>query len=194
MTGPKARGGPGLLRIIGGQWRSRRLRFTPGEGLRPTADRTRETLFNWLAPVIRGARCADLFAGSGALGLEALSRGAGHCDFVETNPTAAGVLVNHLRELDALDRGACYRQSAQSFLREATEAYDVVFIDPPFGQGLAAACCELLASRDLLRPGAFIYLESGGEEPPPPLPEDWMLHREKRHGGVAVRLMRRGTS
>lgn len=189
MTRSKPRGATGQLRIIGGQWRGRRLRFTPAEGLRPTADRTRETLFNWLAPIIGGARCADLFAGSGALGLEALSRGAFYCDFVEANPAAAAELEDHLRALDATARGRCHRQTAESFLRCAGEPYDVVYIDPPFGRDLAAGCCALLAQRHLLRTGGYVYLESSVQEPLPPLPRAWRVHREKRSGGVVYRLL-----
>ena len=103
-TGRAASAGRSQLRIIGGQWRGRKLTFTPAEGLRPTTDRVRETLFNWLAPFIFGARCADLFAGSGALGLEALSRGAAHCDFVDSAKAAGRQIAGHLETLGASDR------------------------------------------------------------------------------------------
>jgi len=190
MARSNRRARAGVLRIIGGQWRGRRLHFTPADGLRPTADRTRETLFNWLAPDIHGARCADLFAGSGALGLEALSRGALSCDFVEAHAATASELAARLRALDAGERARCHRQSAESFLHGAGEPYDVVFIDPPFGRDLAAGCLALLARRDLLRRGAAVYLETAAE-PPPPMPPHWHVHREQRAGGVALRLLRR---
>ena len=130
-----ARGGKGgghsQLRIIGGQWRGRKLAFTPEDGLRPTADRVRETLFNWLAADIHGARCLDLFAGSGALGLEALSRGAAHCDFVDHSSRACRQIETHLALLEAADRGHCHPVGAEPFLRGAQQAYDIVFLDPP---------------------------------------------------------------
>jgi 16S rRNA G966 N2-methylase RsmD len=110
---------PGRLRIIGGQWRGRRLQFPAVEGLRPTPDRVRETLFNWLAPTIHGARCADLFAGSGALGLEALSRGAASCDFVDTSGAAVRAIASHLQSLDAEARGRCYRARAADYINRA---------------------------------------------------------------------------
>ena len=141
----KAAAGPSQLRIIGGQWRGRKLRFDPAPGLRPTTDRIRETLFNWLAPEIHGARCADLFAGSGALGLEALSRGAALCDFVDTSPAALRQLQAHLEVLDALDRGHCHAGPAEQFLAAADSVYDLVFIDPPFGESLVEPTCRQLS-------------------------------------------------
>ncbi|MBN7797266.1 16S rRNA (guanine(966)-N(2))-methyltransferase RsmD [Parahaliea mediterranea] len=182
------RGGDSRLRIIGGRWRGRKLAFTPAEGLRPTTDRVRETLFNWLAPDIRDARCLDLFCGSGALGLEALSRGARHCDFVDTNSGNLQRVVAHLETLEARSMGTCHGGPADRFLEQAAPGWDIVFIDPPFEQGLAAPACRLLDQRKLLRPGARIYLETGAGEASPELPADWHLHREKRAGGVIYRL------
>jgi 16S rRNA (guanine966-N2)-methyltransferase len=180
----------GELRIIGGQWRGRRLRFSPATGLRPTADRIRETLFNWLAPEINGACCLDLFAGSGALGLEALSRGAGHCDFVDVSAEAMRTIQSHLVALDAIDRASCHTTSAQDMLRAGTERYDIVFVDPPFGQALAGPACTLLDRQDRLSPGALVYLETGADESLPELPDAWVEHRDKRAGGVSYRLFR----
>jgi len=188
MAKTRTHGRSGQLRIIGGTWRGRKLRFSPAEGLRPTADRTRETLFNWLAPVVAGARCADLFAGTGALGLEALSRGARHCDFVEPAPRTAAELEAHLRALGANDTGRCHRQTAENFLRSTQGAFDLVFIDPPFAQGHVGPACAALARRALLAPGAHIYLETGAAEPLPPLPPNWQVYRQKLSGGVACHL------
>lgn len=189
MSGTTSRADkPRQVRIIGGRWRGRKLAFTPAEGLRPTGDRIRETLFNWLAPHIVGARCADLFAGSGALGLEALSRGASHCDFVDTSGAALAQITEHLRTLGATDTGACHRVSAQQFLQQATRAYDVVFIDPPFNQKLVDPVCALLAGTRRLSDAACIYVETAIAEPTPEVPPDWTLHREKVAGGVAYRL------
>ncbi len=179
----------GVLRIIGGRWRGRKLRFTAAEGLRPTADRTRETLFNWLAPHIQGARCADLFAGSGALGLEALSRGAAHCDFVDASRPAVSAIAAHLQALDAGESGQCHAVTAEDFLRRAREPWDLIFVDPPFDRDLAAGSLALLAERGLLLPGALVYLEIGGSESRPELPDGWGIHREKTAGGVTYRLL-----
>ncbi|MEQ9464212.1 MAG: 16S rRNA (guanine(966)-N(2))-methyltransferase RsmD [Haliea sp.] len=180
----------GLLRIIGGRWRGRKLRFTAAEGLRPTPDRVRETLFNWLAADIREARCLDLFSGSGALGLEALSRGAAQCDFVDSNPGSLAQIRRHLQTLEATTAGSCHAARASDFLARADKPWDIVFIDPPFGQGLVAPACELLQSRGLLAGGASIYIETGSGDSLPALPEAWQLHRDKTAGAVNYRLYR----
>jgi len=176
------------LRIIGGQWRGRRLNFLPAEGLRPTSDRVRETLFNWLAPTIHGARCLDLFAGSGALGLEALSRGAASCDFVDAAPAAIRQIQQHLEILGALSSGRCHPVPALTFLQQAPGGYDVVFIDPPFGKGLVLPVCERLAAPGMVVGGGRIYIETAAREVLPRLPDNWLLHREKTAGDVAYRL------
>ncbi len=178
----------GQLRIVGGQWRGRKLSFRAAEGLRPTTDRVRETLFNWLQGVTPGARCADLFAGSGALGLEALSRGAAHCDFIDTSSAALGQIEGHLRALGASEQGRFHCQSAASFLQRAQGTYDIVFIDPPFASDLVQTCCDLLAERRLLAEEARVYVETAAGAPPPRVPAHWALHRDKRAGGVAYRL------
>ena len=184
----KGAGKQGQLRIIGGQWRGRKLSFTPAEGLRPTSDRVRETLFNWLAPYIQGARCADLFAGSGALGLEALSRGACHCDFVDTSKTALAQIGRHLTTLGATAAGQCHSSSALQFLQGTSEPYDLVFIDPPFGRELVDPTCTILAARKLLVAGALAYVETAATEPLPGTPIGWSPHRDKTAGGVTYRL------
>lgn len=181
---------PSTLRIIGGQWRGRRLSFTPAEGLRPTADRVRETLFNWLAPSIHGARCLDLFAGSGALGLEALSRGAASCDFVDTSATALRQIEQHLRTLQAETRAHCHCAAASTFLQGACGSYDVVFIDPPFGKALVDPVCARLAAAELVADGGLVYVETAVRDPAPGVPANWRLHREKVAGEVSYRLFR----
>ncbi|MFV0275915.1 MAG: 16S rRNA (guanine(966)-N(2))-methyltransferase RsmD [Parahaliea sp.] len=175
------------LRIIGGQWRGRKLDFVPADGLRPTTDRVRETLFNWLAPDLHGARCLDLFSGSGALGLEALSRGAASCDFVDTNSATLGQITRHLDSLGARERARCHTGAALDFLLGSTGRWDIVFIDPPFGQSLATPVCQQLA-QGRLGHDARIYLESSRQEAPPEPPGQWRLHREKTAGGVCYRL------
>jgi len=178
----------GELRIIGGQWRSRKLGFFPAEGLRPTPDRVRETLFNWLSPVIRDARCADLFAGSGALGLEALSRGACHCDFIDISSTALSQVSQHLATLQATQYGACHPGSAEQFLLGADGPLDIIFIDPPFGLSLVGPVCQALSTSTALAEEAWVYIETPKGEALPALPENWQLHRDKKAGDVAYRL------
>lgn len=185
---PRSAGGPGRLRIIGGTWRGRKLDFSAAPGLRPTPDRIRETVFNWLATQIDQAHCADLFAGSGALGLEALSRGAAHCDFVDSNGQTMGQIRKHLATLSALSQAKCINDRAASFLQSSDTPYDIVFMDPPFGMGLATEVCDLLARRHLLNPGALIYLETGISDEAHNIPLNWRLHREKTSGEVRFRL------
>jgi len=183
------RGGRNRLRIIGGQWRGRRLEFPDAPGLRPTPDRVRETLFNWLQAEIHGARCLDLFAGSGALGLEALSRGADRCIFVEEHRAACEAIEGHLRALRC-DDARVVQMPVQSFLSRGpgSARYDVVFLDPPFGQGLIGESIQLLTAKDWLASGARIYLESESQLRQLPLPADWRLLKEKTSGQVTYRL------
>jgi len=176
------------LRIIAGRWRGRKLTFIPAEGLRPTSDRVRETLFNWLSPAINDARCADLFAGSGALGLEALSRGARFCDFIDTSQGAVRQIGEHLRKLEAVSQGDCHCLSASQYLTTVQQQLDIAFIDPPFGKGLVLPTCLELAASDLLSPQALVYVESPAEEALTNLPSGWQAHREKIAGNVAYRL------
>ncbi|MDO8860182.1 16S rRNA (guanine(966)-N(2))-methyltransferase RsmD [Haliea sp. E1-2-M8] len=183
----------GLLRIIGGRWRGRKLRFTGAEGLRPTPDRVRETLFNWLAADIREARCLDLFSGSGALGIEALSRGAAHCDFVDNNPASIAQIRRHLQDLAAETLGSCHLAGAGDFLARADNPWDIVFIDPPFGRALVAPACEVLEARGLLAASACVYIETGAGDVVPEPPGSWHLHRDKTAGAVSYRLYRNRT-
>jgi 16S rRNA (guanine966-N2)-methyltransferase len=184
----KGHGRQSQLRIIGGQWRGRKLGFAPEPGLRPTTDRVRETLFNWLAPHIHGARCADLFAGSGALGLEALSRGAAHCDFVDVSARVTQQISRILETLGAADRASCHCAEAAQFLAQATGAFDLVFVDPPFGSSLATSTCQALSREGLLAGGALVYVETAADNPPPAVPQGWTQHRCKASGGVSYRL------
>jgi 16S rRNA (guanine966-N2)-methyltransferase len=176
------------LRVIGGQWRGRKLSFTPEDGLRPTPDRVRETLFNWLAGALSGARCADLFAGSGALGLEALSRGAAKVDFVDTSSGAIAQIKSHLSVLDANASAHCHTGTAEQFLSLAKSPYDIVFIDPPFSQQLVEPACANLAKSSLLQSGSRVYVEMASTENAPDVPFNWTLHRDKTAAGVAYRL------
>jgi 16S rRNA (guanine966-N2)-methyltransferase len=188
---PRTRaGGRNELRIIGGNWRGRRVRFPPLEALRPTPDRVRETLFNWLQPVIAGSHCLDLYAGSGALGLEALSRGAARVVFVDHE---AGV-IEHLRSTLSLlkaEGGVPKLAEARHYLESPAEAFDVVFLDPPFAYETLPTICSLLEARRWLKPGAFIYLERPSREGVPTLPDGWLLHRTGRAGEVGYHLAHR---
>jgi len=189
---PASRGASArVLRIIGGSWRGRKLRFPPGTSIRPTPDRVRETLFNWLAARIPGARCLDLFAGSGALGLEALSRGAAHVSFVEQDREAARALAATLAEWGARSTEV-ERTDARLYLARTPRPFDLVFLDPPFDSGLLPEAAALLESRGWLAPGALVYLESAARAALPPLPAAWTPLKEKRAGEVGYHLYARG--
>jgi 16S rRNA (guanine966-N2)-methyltransferase len=181
------------LRIIGGQWRGRKLSFPTLEGLRPTPDRVRETLFNWLNSAVPGARCLDLFAGSGALGLEAVSRGAAHTDLVDSAAAVCQQLNQHLQTLGT-SKARAHQATAVQWLQQrganSTAGYDIIFLDPPFHQQLAAHCIELIDQHQLLAPTAWVYLEMNSDEAMPALPANWQAHREKNAGQVCYRLFR----
>jgi 16S rRNA (guanine966-N2)-methyltransferase len=179
---------PHQLRIIGGRWRGTRLRFPPVDAIRPTPDRVRETLFNWLAPVIGGARCLDLFAGSGALGLEALSRGASDVVFVDRDARIADYLRETLARLKG--QGTVLAGDAERSLDGIPGPFDVVFLDPPFAQGRVPPLLDKLVARGLLAQGAFVYIETEAEAGEPVLPAGWILHRTGRAGKVGYHLAR----
>lgn len=179
-------GGRQQLRIIGGQWRGRKLCFPDEEGLRPSPDRIRETLFNWLQPVIAGARCLDLFAGSGALGFEALSRGAAEVVFVDRNRRVVEQLKANVALLKA--EGAQVLQAdGLQYLKGPARPFDVIFLDPPFRQALLAPCIEGLQG-GWLDARSLIYIETERELAEPPLPAGWALHRSKQAGQIAYHL------
>src|SRR6188768_4242031 len=146
------------LRIIGGDWRGRRIRFPGKGGIRPTPDRVRETLFNWLMAKVPGSRCLDLFAGSGALGLEALSRGAAHATFVERDRENAARLRETTAEL-APGRAAVVEADALAWLAVPRSPFDIVFLDPPFAAGVLAEAMQRLDVRGILAPDAYVYVE-----------------------------------
>jgi 16S rRNA (guanine966-N2)-methyltransferase len=179
----------GVLRIIGGRWRGRRIAVPDQPGLRPTPDRVRETLFNWLQPVIVDARCLDLFAGSGALAIEALSRGAAEVVAVEQNPLVADGLREMADKLGASGL-EIMRDDARAYLERVPRPFDVVFIDPPFGSTLLSRMLWLLEPGWLASP-AWIYLECAPGQDEEPLPEAWEILRHKRAGEVIYRLARR---
>jgi 16S rRNA (guanine966-N2)-methyltransferase len=177
---------PGRVRIVGGSLRNSRLSVPSVDGLRPTPERVRETVFNWLAPVIAGARCLDLCAGTGALGIEALSRGAAAVSFVERDAGLAQALRANLARLGV--SGEVVVADAQTWLRDPPRAYDVVFLDPPFALDLWAVLARQLETGGWLAAGARIYVEWPGAVPPA-LPPSWRVHREGRAGVVHYALM-----
>lgn len=192
------------LRIIGGRWRGRRLHFPPVSDLRPSPDRVRETVFNWLQPFLPGARCLDLFAGSGALGLESLSRGAAELVLVDRDPRVVASLRDNIQRLQAAG-AMVVRADARHYLRRSrgeagapivrsappAPMFDVVFLDPPYRSSLVEPCARMLDALGWLAPGAHIYLETAAADAPPVLPESWLLVRTRQAGQVGYHLAER---
>lgn len=177
------------LRVIGGQWRGRKLQFPDRPGLRPTGDRVRETLFNWLGPHLHNAKCLDLFAGSGALGIEALSRGAAHCDFVDADREAITTVDHHLNTLDATECSTASCDIAAHYLHQTNDTWDIVFVDPPFDARLGESTLTLLADSDRLAEASRVYFETSRSQPEP-VPEGlYDVLREKTTGDVCYRLL-----
>jgi 16S rRNA (guanine966-N2)-methyltransferase len=175
------------LRIIAGRHRGRRLRFPEGVAIRPTPDRVRETLFNWLQPRIDQARVLDLFAGSGALGLEALSRGAAYVTFVEKDRRAAAAIETVTREWDQANAHVACNGALEWLEAHGAEApFDIVFLDPPYDSNLLAEAAVTLAGR--LAPDARLYLERRARDPLPALPGGWKELRAGRAGEVGYHL------
>ncbi|MCK9535843.1 MAG: 16S rRNA (guanine(966)-N(2))-methyltransferase RsmD [Pseudomonas sp.] len=184
---------PSQIRIIGGQWRSRKLSVPDAPGLRPTPDRVRETLFNWLAPYIQGARVLDAFAGSGALFLEALSRGASTSLALDVNSDTIDNLRRNLALLECNTAEVLRADALQYLSLNAERGFDIVLLDPPFHHDLLLSSCHLLEANHWLNPRAWIYTES--EQPPSSLgvPATWRLHREKHSGQVHYALWQKLT-
>lgn len=178
------------LRIIAGSWRGRKLCFAPVPGVRPTPNRVRETLFNWLQGTIPGSRCLDLYAGSGALGLEALSRGAREVVFVDREPVVVRHIADTLRTFGC-DRGRVERADAFGYLGQAADSFDVIFLDPPFAEPVLPELCQQIEANAWLRPGGLVYLEAPAAAGGPQLPAGWTLLRSRRAGEVGYHLARR---
>jgi len=207
----------GKLRIIGGRWRGRKLQVADLPGLRPSGDRSREVLFNWLQGSIHGARCLDLFAGTGALGLEAASRGAAEVVLVEKNPDVCARLRTIASEWPGGNVLKVVQADATRWLERAEGPFDIALVDPPFGAGLYATTLQALARPGLLAPGALVYVESDARSPAPfatsdaseggpgpaasspcragkqghrfPARPTWHIHREKKLGEVRMQLL-----
>jgi len=185
----KANQAANQVRIIAGCWRGRKLSFAPVAGVRPTPDRVRETLFNWLGPVIRDARCLDLYAGSGALGIEAASRGAASVVLVDSDPQVVARLREQLQLLDA-SQIEVVQSTVEGWLSAPAEPFDIVFLDPPFRRDLLPACMQALENGGWLAVDARVYIEAESNFQPV-LPENWELTRSKRAGQVGYHLARR---
>ena len=180
---------PGRLRIVAGKWRSRLLRVADIPDLRPTSERIRETVFNWLGGSVRNARCLDLYAGTGALGFEALSRGAAYVDFVESSGVAVGALETARSELDA-ENSRVHRRDAVDFLRASAGAqYDIVFLDPPYASDAIAKLCRLLAEEERVAAAALVYYEQPKARQDIEFPPAWRVTHDKTAGQVRFGLV-----
>ncbi len=182
---------PGVVRIIGGQWRGTRLPVPDLPGLRPSGDRSRETLFNWLQMHIHGARCVDLFAGSGVLGLEAASRGAAEVILVEKSRLAVQDIRTSLKRLNATHAEVIETDAITWLAHCDPQTMDIVLIDPPFGTGLEVRSLELLTTGDCVSPGGFVYIETAREAPAIAPAPGWETVKEKTLGEVRMQLLKK---
>ena len=187
----------GQIRIIGGQWRGRKLNFPTTPELRPTPNRIRETLFNWLTPILSEARCLDLFAGSGALGFEALSRGAKSVTFIEQSLPLFHYLKAQIKQLAVEDKASVYHVgfpfNAARLLKSPSPPFNLVFLDPPFHQYLIEQSCTWLVKEKLLLEKSTIYIESEATLKKLALPENWQISHCKTAGQVQYALIRTDT-
>ena len=181
----------GQLRIIGGEWRSRQFSFPMAHGLRPTPNRVRETLFNWLAPYVAGAHVLDCFTGSGALFLEALSRGASSALALDSNHSAIASLRQTLTTLKCTNGQLLQTNALLHLENQSATPYDLVFLDPPFGENLLEQACTLLEEKGWLAQHAWVYTESEAAPSSLALPGNWRLHREQKAGQVYYALWQR---
>ncbi|HHW7544530.1 16S rRNA (guanine(966)-N(2))-methyltransferase RsmD [Mannheimia haemolytica] len=180
----------GEVRVIAGLWRGKKLPVLNAEGLRPTTDRVKETLFNWLMHDIAHSRCLDCFAGSGSLGIEALSRQAQAVVFLEKFANAANQLKKNLQALKS-EQGSVIHTDTLAYLAQKNngEPFNIVFIDPPFHQGFVPQVLNLLAENNWLAPNAILYVETEKNHPPLELPQGWQILKEKAAGMVVSRLI-----
>ncbi len=184
---------PGFVRIIAGKWRGRRLKVPDIKDLRPTPDRIRETLFNWLAPHIVAARCLDLFAGSGVLGFEALSREASYVEMVDQSSAVISLLKEELMTFGA-ENVRIYRATVPNQLQKPDRPFDIVFLDPPYQSNLLISCCQFLEANGFLAKTAYIYLEAQEPIEDNDLPSNWQLLKKEKAGQVAYHLAKRVTT
>lgn len=191
----KAPQGAGFVRIIAGKWRGRKLPVKNVEGLRPTTDSVKETLFNWLCGDVYQAKCLDVFAGSGSLGLEALSRQAEHVTFLELDKGAATQIQQNILTL-GIENAALHNTDALTFLSRqdkssSNQTFDLVFIDPPFRKDLLCDVISHLEDKNWLCDHALIYIEAEKELGTPDVPVNWEIYKEKHAGQVSFRLYKR---
>lgn len=181
---------PGTVRIIGGKWRGRKLKVIPHSPLRPTSSRTRETLFNWLTPSIVNANCLDLYAGTGALGLEALSRGAAQVIFVESNRQCYTQLTAVIKQLDTASKAATYNMDALKYLQSGKQQkpFDIIFLDPPYDNTLLLTTLEILATSNLITADSLIFIESNKEIEL----NNWQVLKSKQAASVYFSLLKFG--
>lgn len=184
----------GEVRIIGGLWRGRKLHFPAIPNLRPTPNRIRETLFNWLASDLADAHCLDLFAGSGALGFEALSRYAKSVTFIEQSTVLVSYLKAQLKQLAAENRAQVYQAQfpfvAMHLFKPKKPLFNIVFLDPPFHQNLLGSVCSWLVKEDLLATESKIYIETEASSKRLLLPENWEIQHCKTAGQVHYALIK----
>lgn len=171
------------IRIIAGKWRGRKISFPDADGLRPTTDRIRETVFNWLMPYISGSDCLDLFAGSGALGFEAASRGAAQVDLVENSRPVLDSLTSNIDLLKATNVQLHF-DDALSYLNNLNKLYNIIFIDPPFSSGLLQKVFQKISEHPVLKPGGLVYLEQPVDQEVEDLSDAWVILKEKHAGNV----------
>lgn len=182
---------PGDVRVISGKWRGRKLPVYNAEGLRPTPDRVKETLFNWLMQHIDGAVVLDCFAGSGSLAIEALSRHADFASLIERDRKLATHLSQNLQRLNCSNAEIINQDCLTVLAKNATKQYDIVFIDPPFHKDLAITCCQTLETNGWLADNAFIYVEVEKELAVQRIPSNWLLIKQQQAGQLAYRLYQR---
>lgn len=180
------------LTIIAGQYRSRKITFLDSPGLRPTPNRVRETLFNWVNQTIRGSNCLDLFAGSGALGFEAASRHAAHVTMVEKNRSVFSVIKETKSNLECVTV-ELINMTAAEYIQGTQQQFDLVFLDPPFNTDLLQQSYDLLLSSHCLRSGAMVYVEHERDKTIE-IPKGWAWHRQKKSGDVVYGLLEKTLS
>ena len=180
----------GQIRIIGGEWRGRKLKVPDLPDLRPTPDRVRETLFNWLAGIVPGAICLDAFAGSGALGFEALSRGASYVVMIDQSPRVISLLKEEFAVFKATN-AEVYQARLPGQLKKYKKPFDIVFLDPPYKENVLLPCCFYLEEQGFLADEAYIYMEANTALGEKDLPSRWKIIKSKKAGQVAYHLVRR---
>ncbi len=179
----------GSIRIIAGQWRGRKLPVVNVEGLRPTTDRNKEMLFNWLMHDVRDAKVLDMFAGSGGLGLEALSRYAAHCTFLESDAQAISVLKKNITTLDA--QASVIKGDAFQSVASLSTEFDIILVDPPFHQGLSQQAIDAIDKYSLLKTDGVVYLEQEAHQPLPHFPNNWIILKQKQTPQIHCLLLSR---